>query len=137
MRKKSHLKKLALLGLIGGMAVTATACETSGSPHDKNVTEQKQLTESDLAAQLSPEGKRIYQNLDPEGKKLALQLANQSCKGKNTCKGLNACKTADNSCAGEGGCKGTSPGPFKDKNDAVKVAASYLAKKRAGALNGK
>jgi len=29
-----------------------------------------------------------------------------------------------------GACRGTSPGPFKDKNVAVKVAAKKMAEKR-------
>lgn len=134
--KKSTLKKLALLGLLSGMSLTAQACDNSHNKSDK-VVEQRQLSESEFVAELSPEGKRIYQSLDSEGKRLALQLANQSCKGQNSCKGLNSCKSDTNSCAGQGGCKGTSPGPFKDKNDAVKVAAVNMAKKRNGAINGR
>ena len=90
----------------------------------------RMLTEEELVLQLNDEGKGIYQNLDSEGKALALKLANQSCKGKNDCKGMNACKTDSNSCAGKGGCKGTSPAPFQDKNVAVKVAFKKMQEKR-------
>jgi hypothetical protein len=69
--------------------------------------------------------------LSPEGKALALKLANQSCKGKNSCKGLNSCKTEEHSCAGRGSCAGTAAAPFKDKNQAVKIAAQKMAEKRA------
>lgn len=86
---------------------------------------RRMMTESDLSS-LTPE----FQKLSPEGKALALKLANQDCKGKNDCKGLNSCKTANNSCAGQGGCKGTTPGPFTDKVKAVKVAAQKMAEKR-------
>ncbi|MFA6915971.1 MAG: hypothetical protein WC222_06205 [Parachlamydiales bacterium] len=133
--KKSTLKKLALLGLLSGIAATATACDTADKP--EKVAEQRQLTENEFVAQLSPEGRRTYQSLDADGKRLALQLANQSCKGQNSCKGLNSCKSDTNSCAGQGGCKGSSQGPFKDKNDAVKVAAMNMAKKRTNAINGR
>lgn len=93
------------------------------------------LTESELRGQLSDDGKRMFDRLDAEGKKLALRLANQDCKGKNSCKGENACKTSKNDCAGKGGCAGTSPAPFKDPNQAVKVAAKKMEEKRAN-LNG-
>lgn len=101
-------------------------------------TTKKTLTEADLLNQLNAQGKATYQSLTPEGKALALKLANQSCKGQNDCKGLNACKTEKNACAGLGSCKGTSPAPFADKNDAVKVAAKKLAEKRnnANKVNG-
>lgn len=98
---------------------------------DKPAVEQTQLTESQLLTKLNAEGKTTYQGLDPAGKAMALKLANQTCKGKNECKGQNSCKTEKNSCAGAGGCAGTSPGPFKDKNSAVKVAAKKMAEKRA------
>lgn len=93
------------------------------------------LNESDLVSKLNAQGKATYNSLTPEGKKLALQLANADCKGKNTCKGLNACKSDKNECAGKGGCKGQSVGPFKDKNLAVKVAASKMAEKRNSLQN--
>lgn len=89
------------------------------------------MTEADLIKSVNPSSRETYQSLSPEGKALALQLANQACKGQNSCKGLNSCKTANNSCAGQGGCKGQSSCAFKDKNLAVKVAAMKMASKRA------
>lgn len=99
------------------------------------VANQKKLSESELVNQLNPESKATFQSMSPEGKALALKLANQACQGKNECKGLNSCKTSENSCAGTGSCKGTSPGPFTDKNKAVKVAAKKMLEKRS-AING-
>lgn len=99
-------------------------------------TEQKKLTETDLLQQLNPQAKAMYQSMSPEGKALALKLANQDCKGKNDCKGLNSCKSDENSCAGQSSCKGKSVGPFTDKNKAVKVASMKMAEKRAKAANG-
>jgi len=93
------------------------------------------LNEADLLSKLNAQGKATYNSLTPEGKKLALQLANAECKGKNSCKGLNSCKSDKNECAGKGGCKGQSVGPFKDKNLAVKVAASKMAEKRNSLQN--
>jgi len=89
------------------------------------------MNEADLNKSLNHNSRDTFNSLSPEGKALALQLANQACKGQNSCKGLNSCKTANNSCAGQGGCKGQSSCAFKDKNQAVKVAAMKMASKRA------
>lgn len=96
-------------------------------------SQQDSPSDSQVLSQLNEEGKLIYKGLDTEGKALAQKLVNQTCKGQNDCKGLNSCKSKDNSCAGKGSCRNTSPGPFKDKNQAVKVAAQKMAEKRAGA----
>lgn len=131
--KKSDLKKLALLGLTAGLVCS---CSEAGGENSKNGTSSHAtiLTEQELVNKLDDNGKRLFSSLSPEGKSLALQLASQSCKGQNTCAGLNSCKTSEHSCAGQGGCKGTSPGPFKDKNEAVKVAAKKMAEKRQDAM---
>lgn len=98
---------------------------------DAQVTTPK-MNEADMLGKLNAQGKSTYNSLSPEGKKLALQLSNAECKGKNDCKGLNSCKTDKNECAGKGGCKGQSNCSFKDKNLAVKVAAAKMAEKRNG-----
>ncbi len=132
--KKINLKKMALLGAASAIALTASACSASSdTKYSSESTRDAPLTEQEFLAKLNPETKAEYMQLDDEGKALALQLANQSCKGQNSCKGLNSCKTAKNDCAGQGGCKGTSAGPFKDKNVAVKVAEKHMAEKREGA----
>lgn len=92
------------------------------------------MSESDFMSQLNAQSKATFQSMSPEGKALAMKLAQQECKGKNTCKGLNSCKGKGNDCAGKGGCKGTSSDKFKDKNLAVKVAAMKMAEKREGSL---
>lgn len=126
--KKSEYKKFALLGITGGLLLAGASCQSDSNTGTSFLSGQRQLTDQELISQLSPEGKRTYDSLSADGKKLALQLANQTCKGQNTCKGLNSCKDSQHSCKGLGGCAGTSPGPFKDKNDAVKVAS--MASKR-------
>ena len=174
---KSKLKKLAVLGMAGGMLLSTqagveaanidTTTDTflahngcganscSGKPKSpqnrENSCNQRascngytadsdrvvqhvhgnKLNESELLNKLDGEGKKTYNSLDAEGKALALKLANQECSGKNDCKGLNSCDTPENVCAGKAGCKGKSPGPFRDKNDAVKVAGQKMAEKRA------
>lgn len=130
---KKDLKKIALLGLAGGLMVVAQGCEPStGTSSHKEM--QKSMTASELYAQLTPQERQEYDGMDDQGKKLALTLANQSCAGKNDCKGLNSCKAADHDCKGLGSCKGTTKGPFADKNDAVKVAAMHMAAKRKEAM---
>lgn len=124
--KKFNFKKLASMGLVTGIAFGTMGCEAGAER--PNEMQNTQMSEDELESHLNDEGRRVYDNLDADHKRLARQLAAQTCKGKNSCKGLNSCKSSTNSCEGQGGCKGTSPGPFKDKNDAVKVAE--MAQKR-------
>lgn len=131
--KRKDLKKLALLGLTGGLVLVATSCEPTVGSSGSHKEMQKAMSAAELYAQLSPAEKQEYNSMSDEGKKLALTLANQDCAGKNGCKGLNSCKSAGHDCKGLGSCKGTTPGPFKDKNDAVKVAAMHMAAKRQAA----
>lgn len=128
MNKKSKFKKFASLGLVAGLTLTGTTSCEVGNDKMGHLDSNLYISEPELIGQLNEEGKQLYQNLDAAHKKLALQLASQTCQGRNSCKGLNACKTALNSCMGKAGCKGSSPGPFNNKNDAVKVAA--MAEKR-------
>ena len=99
---------------------------------DVGVTNPGLMSETDFVGKLNPQAKATYQGLDAEGKALALKLANATCKGLNDCKGLNSCKSDTNACAGQGSCAGKSGCSFKNKNDAVKVAAMKMAQKRAG-----
>lgn len=92
------------------------------------------MSESEFMSQLNAQNKATFQSMSPEGKALAMKLAQQECKGKNSCKGLNSCKGKGNDCAGKGSCKGTSSDKFKDKNLAVKVASMKMAEKREGSL---
>lgn len=105
--------------------------EFTGRPVPKPVENYKELSEQELWVQLNDETRAVYESLDAEGRALALELANQSCKNLNDCKGRNSCRTDENSCAGQGGCQGQSKGPFEDKNQAVHVAAKRMAEKRA------
>ena len=141
--KKNNLKKLALMSLAGGMlaaqsqAIAAPQQQRNYQNYTTDATydmQSKGMTEQELLSQLNSEGRANYMKMDQEGKDLALKLANQSCKGQNDCKGLNSCKTKSNDCAGKGGCKGMSPGPFKDKNQAVKIASQKMADKRSNMM---
>ncbi len=99
-------------------------------PHGGRVANEKYMDDEALMKQLNPQMKKTYENLSPEGKALALKLANQACKGLNECKGQNSCKSDENECAGKASCKGHGKCSFKDKNMAVKVAADKMAEKR-------
>lgn len=148
MKKNTNLKKIALMGIVGGALlgqVNAAEPQNDYRGSQNNTADamkstmqnsNKIMTEQELLSKLNTEGKATYQNLSKEGRAMALQLANQSCKGQNGCKGMNSCKTKENACAGKGGCKGTSKGAFDDKNTAVKVAAEKMAQKRSTMMNG-
>lgn len=70
----------------------------------------KPMSESDLLSKLNAEGKSTYQNLNPEGKALALRMASEYCNGKSTCKG------------------------YSDYNEIVRAAAKKMVEKR-GMMN--
>lgn len=99
------------------------------------VTNPAKLTETDLVNKLNPQGKATYQSLSPEGKALALKLANQACKGQNSCAGEGACKSTEHACLGKNDCKGKGTCSFKDKNDAVRAASLKMVQKRANSGN--
>ena len=140
--KKNELKKFALLGLSTGLLVTnayAATAEKDLSPTSSKEEIQKDyqlLTEAELKAKLDPEGIKLYDSLDAEGKALARTVASQRCQGMNACKGLNACKTDKNSCQGKGECKGQGKCVILNKNQAVKLVHDKMQAKRSK-LNGK
>ncbi len=142
--KKCNFKQLALVGVTGAIFLTSQAnAQGYGAPVETKALEEVKgsevkkevkkgpLTETQLLEVLNDEAKETFMSLSPEGKTLALKLANQTCKGANDCKGLNACKTLKNACAGQGLCKGQSKCGFEDKNQAVPIAADHMAKKRS------
>lgn len=134
MKKKQLVTRLALLGVTAGIGF---GCQSSDAGQSEMHTQESNgiLTEEELLSQLSDKSKVLYENLSPEGKKLARKLSSQNCRGQNACKGLNACKTSSNECAGRGACKGQSPGPFHNKNLAVQVAAQKMTEKREKVLH--
>lgn len=129
MNNKSKLTTLAALGLVTGTMGTVEAA----GPSSTCVAPTSNQTKS-LFSQLDPTHQQMFNSMDCEGQNLALQLANQSCKGKNSCAGLNSCKSQQNSCKGQGSCKGTATGPFTNKNDAVEVAEKHMAEKRMNSM---
>jgi hypothetical protein len=131
MGNKTKLATLAALGLVAGAMGTIEAANSSSiscvAPSSDQINK--------LFPQVDQAHQQTFNSLDCQTQNLALQLANQTCQGKNSCKGLNSCKTNNqNSCAGQGGCKGTSKGPFTDKNQAIDVAKKYMAEKRMNSM---
>jgi hypothetical protein len=149
-KKPSKLACLMAAGIISGAlisqtvhAAAATEAKASSAPKQQtlmdlaaqtggNITYQL-MTEDELLLELNEEGTRVYNNLSPEGKQLALRTASRSCNGTNECSGLNACATDKNKCAGKGSCKGQTKCAISDKNFAVKLSDKKMAEKRLNA----
>lgn len=142
--KKNPLLSLAALGFLSAIVNIDAASmkrtdnnyyDDDGDPSDSMDQDEETCPEPakerKLFAQINLESRKLYNSLDCKGKNLAIQLAEQKCKGQNECKGLNACSSDHNGCPGEGNCAKTAGGPFKDKNLAVQVAAKYMSRKRA------
>jgi hypothetical protein len=152
--KKRDLKKLALMGLTGGIALSNSAqanefpssqhlniflaaASTSTStlksdPNDGNLGYHL-MNEDELLLELNEEGQRQYHAMDNANKKLAREVASARCGNTNQCKGLNACKTETHACAGKGSCKAQGKCAIADKNLAVKLVYDKMMKKRAEA----
>lgn len=135
--KKYTLTSLAALGLLSAFTQLEAAknnikrtdnyyntdSETDDMDDDLECSPPSAAREKRLFSQLNAESRQLYNSLDCRGKNLAMQMAEQKCKGQNQCKGLNYCNDDKNGCLGKGECKGTAQGPFKDKNAAVLLAA--------------
>lgn len=136
--KKNPYKKLILIGLAGAFSLSAadTKDAKAASPDDPAYGNMNYhlMTDDDIRLELSPEGIKLYNSLDAEGKALARKVASQRCAKTNDCKGLNACATDDNKCAGQGKCKGTSKCGFSNKDLAVKVVYDKLMKEKRESL---
>jgi hypothetical protein len=134
--KSQGLKKFALCGIVAGLCagqkLDAQVAESRGGSAVKEDPNAGNLgyhvmTEDELLLELNDEGYKLYMSLDPEGKKLAREVASSRCDHANSCKGLNACATDKNACMGQGACKGQSKCGISDKNLAIKLVAKKLA----------
>lgn len=152
--KKRDLKKMALLGLTGGIILTQsslladTNSEKNGSKSAASTSKEKEydpngenlgyhlMTEDELLLELNADGQRMFKSMDAANKQLVLKVASARCNFTNECKGLNACKTDKNDCAGKGSCRGTGKCALSDKNLAVKLVYDKMQKKRMGANSG-
>lgn len=109
--KKFDFKKLALMGITGGVICATQVNADTTTEMPKVVTDTKtvapgtaKIDEAHFLMRLDPEHKAMYIKLSPEGKALALKLAN-----------------AD----------GTKPAEFQDANDAVKAAHKRMAEQHS------
>lgn len=145
--KRRNLTQLALLGLAHGLLLNSQIDAATADKGASKATTYKEvdpnsenmnyhlMTEDELLLELDDNGVKLYQSLTPEGKKIAREVASQSCNGTNICKGYNACQTEKNACAGQGACKGQSKCAHADKNVAVRLVAEKMAAKRGAALH--
>ncbi len=124
--KKSDLAKLALFGIsaglvAGGCQQKANKNESHDAKKNGNNAEQSAQDMESFKASLSPEAKKQFDELDAKHKMMAVEMANQECKGKNKCSGIGGCATKDNSCAGKNSCKGKGGPPVDSPEKAVEV----------------
>jgi|GEM_PF-2352671 len=121
--KKRNLATLAALGVTAGLTF---GCQQSGS-NKQTETKPAAVAEQmkpDMAAfykTLSPEAQKQFDALDADHKEMAVEMANQSCNGKNKCSGMGGCASEKNSCAGQNSCKGEGGAPVKNADEAVEA----------------
>lgn len=158
--KRKDLKKIALLGLTGGITLVQSAqanensddlknrystllanntlttkskvsssAQTTPNPNDGNLGYHL-MSEDELLLELNQDGQRMYNEMDPANKRLALEVASGRCANTNLCGGLNACKTDKNDCAGKASCKGNGKCGIADKNLAIRLVYTKMMKKR-------
>lgn len=137
---KDKLNRLMIAGITSGIILTSLSLHAEEEKKQKTLMELAAendgnttyhlMTEDEILLQLNTEGTKLYNELTPEGKKLARETASRSCNGTNDCAGLNACKSDKNDCAGKGSCKGTTKCAISDPNLAVKMAHKKMEEKR-------
>jgi hypothetical protein len=149
--KTREFKRLALLGLTSGLFVANADIEgmnqqTNKSPTTSDVSSKDNsdpnssnvgyhvLSEDEFLIELNEQGIKMYKSLNPEAKKLAVEVASMRCVATNPCAGLNACASEKNDCAGQSKCKGQGKCAVSDKNLAVKLVYNKMANKRAESL---
>lgn len=119
--KKRELAKLAMLGISAAMMV---GCKAQGDASAEDQPPSDQQLSSDMQSfynSLNPEAQQKFNQLDAQHKMMAVEMAQQSCNGKNKCSGMGGCSTSQHACAGQNSCKGQGGAPVKDPNKAVEV----------------
>lgn len=135
--KKKDLATLAMIGISTGLLIGG--CQQNqkggGGGCSKRASSQqfKNMDMQSFQAALSPEARQKFLALDTEHKKMAMEMAEQGCKGKNACKGKGGCKTADHACAGKNACKGKGGEPVENVDKAV--AVQFENQSNAGSRN--
>ncbi|MBS0622166.1 MAG: hypothetical protein JSR80_04320 [Verrucomicrobia bacterium] len=126
--KKNNLTKLALMGLSCGLIIGCQPAQGEASEESNSLMEQSQMTpqEQDFYNKLNEEGKKTFSQMSSDKRLKTMQVAQTTCKGKNSCKGLGGCKTTQHACKGQNSCKGQGGGPVKDPNDAVMMVNKQM-----------
>jgi hypothetical protein len=123
--KKRDLTALVMIGISAGLVVGG--CQQQGSrnevgPNNKaSADEQMSPDMQAFYSSLSPDAQNKFMQLDAQHKMMAVEMANQDCKGQNKCATMGGCKTDQHDCKGKNGCKGQGGAPIKDPNKAVEV----------------
>ena len=130
MKKSSNLSKLALSGLIAGVATMAPSCgkeKTTEQSTDVKAFANAAAIQAKYD-ELSDDAKKAWDSLTPAGKVLAVAYAN-SIGSSNACAGMGGCSVegdeANNGCAGMSGCAGHGKA-HADLNAAVTAARAAL-----------
>lgn len=139
--KKRDLSTLALVGISAGLMVSGCNQKESdkkdnGSGNKAYAAEQLSPDMKSFHDSLSPTAQKKFMELDAQHKMMAIEMANQSCNGRNKCAGMGGCASPNNSCAGHNGCKGEGGAPVKDPNKAVDVQYDHQKEQRKN-TNGK
>lgn len=120
--KNRDLTTLAMIGISAGLVVGGCG-QKDGKTSYYKASAAEQLS-SDMQAfysSLSPDAQQKFMQLDAQHKMMAVEMANQSCNGRNKCAGMGGCAATDHKCAGQNSCKGNGGAPVKDPNKAVEV----------------
>jgi len=119
--KKKDLATLAMLGISAGLMVNG--CQKgSHSPGNKAAADEQMSSDmQSFYSALSPDAQKKFMQLDAQHKMMAIEMAQQSCNGKNKCAGMGGCSTSQHQCAGKNSCKGQGGTPVKDPNKAVET----------------
>lgn len=119
--KKRDLTTLALLGIGVGLAVGSCNPKEDSGNNKASAEEQMSPDMESYYKSLSSDAQQKFMQMDAQHRMMAVEMANQSCSGKNKCAGMGGCSTANHTCAGKNSCKGQGGTPIKDANKAVEA----------------
>lgn len=127
-------RELATWAVIGITAATSACQRAKAQEEGKQQSIPSHPQQQDMGHQhrmsaqkeafynsLSSGGKKKFMELDSQHQHMAMEMADQSCNGKNSCAGMGGCKSAYNACAGKNSCKGQGGEPVNDPNKAVMI----------------
>ena len=138
--KRHDLAMLAILGISAGLGVTSCQQQQrpEGAPKNNKASAAEQISPDMQAfySSLSSDAREKFIQLDAQHKMMAVEMANQSCSGKNKCSGMGGCGTAEHKCSGQNACKGQGGAPVRDPNKAVNVQYTNQMNQRQRLNNG-